>query len=420
MLAQHEVNRPLPRKETTVRNHRLRPLPFLALLLLFLPLPARAGLAPVGAPFAIADEGPCSFITNLEVIATPKGAFEVVWVDDFDFVVKGRRFARNLQPAPPVTILPLFGGLLFSEFTGTWAGRYELVMNALDYGHSPGDPETGYRVQLDLEGDPLAPPARVKPPRFVMLAPAAGGDSLQFRSEPPFFGPPACQSLGLLASRVDRGGAPLSAESRVNRRASAWTGGYLKVDRLPDDTFIAAYGTCQKFFGLVARRLNSAGAPVGKPIDLPLPGGLGGVNFAARGAADFAVAATASASSPDPGSLYMWAVVNGQVFSLTRISSPLSGGSVLADLAASPAGGYLLLFQGNSGDPQRHTLFAQEFDAHGLPQGTPLAVTGEDEIGVAGAVASLPGGRWVVVTKTQSVTDAACHERLVVTVLTGD
>jgi hypothetical protein len=403
-----------------VRNHRLRPLPFLALVLLLLPLPAQAALVPVGAPLAIADEGHCSSITNLEVIATPKGAFEVIWGDDFDFVVKGRRFARNLQPAPPVTILPLFGGLLFSEFTGTWAGRYELVMNALDYGHSPGDPVTGYRVQIDLEGDPLAPPARVKPPRFVMLAPAAGGDSLQFRSEPPFFGPPACQSLGLLASRVDRGGAPLSAESRVNRRASAWTGGYLKVDRLPDDTFIAAYGTCQKFFGLVARRLNSAGAPVGKPIDLPLPRNLLGLNLAARSGTELAVVAMVSELSVGPAGL-SWTVVNGQVFGPTHFSVPPGfSGVVLVDLTASPAGGYLLLFQGISND--RRTLFAQELDARGVPQGAPLAVIEDSEFDFKGAaVASLPGGRWLVVTRAQngSPNIGDCRDRLVGTILAG-
>ncbi len=402
-----------------MRNHPFRLLPLPALLLLLLPLPARAALVPVGAPLVISSEAVCGSFSALEVIATPKGAFEVAWVDDFNLVVRGRHFARNLQPSGRARLMSMFGGLFFSELAGSWAGRYELAMNGVDLYHSPGDPETGYRVQLNLAGDPLARPARVKPPRFVKLAPAAGGDSLQFRFEPPFFGTPACQSLGLLASRVERGGAPLSVESRVNRRASAWTGGFLEVDRLPDDTFLAAYGTCQKFLGLVVRHLNAAGAPVGEPIDLPLPGGLGGVSFAARGGADFAVAATASASSPDPGSLYMWAVVNGQVFGPTRISSPLSGGSVLADLAASPAGGYLLLFQGNSGDPQRHTLFAQEFDAHGLPLGTPLAVTGEDEIGVAGAVASLPGGRWVVVTKVTSGFAEACRERLVVTILAG-
>lgn len=405
-----------------MRIYRSRCLPVFFLLLL--PLPVRAVLTPVGAPLAIVDESPCSFIPDLEVIATPKGAFEVVWVDDFAGEVKGRRFARNLQPGgPPVALLPLHGGLNTFDLVGAFANPYALVMNVLDFGNDPGDPRAAYRVQLGLEGDPLAPPTRLKPSRFLELAPAAHGDSLQFRFEPPIFGPATCQSQGLLARRIDETGAPLSAESRVNRRASAWSSSHLVVDRLRNDTFVAVYSTCQKFIGLVARRLNAAGAPVGKPIDLPLPGRVG--NFAggdlvlaARGA-NFAVAAMVS--NPDPGLTggYTRAVVNGQVFGPHRISGPLAVAGVV-DLAASPTGGYLLLFQGASGDPQRLTLFAQELDAQGLPQGEPLALTGEDELGVAGAVASLPNGRWIVVTRAQQGDSSSCSERLVGTVLTGE
>jgi hypothetical protein len=404
-----------------LRNRRPRFFILLAFLLLLLPLPAQAALTPVGAPLAIADESPCSTDQTLEVIATPKGAFEVVWVDDFDFVVKGRRFARNLQPSgPPRTLLPLHGGLFFSELAGIWAGRYELAMNALDFGNNPGDPVTAYRVQLDLEGDPLAPPARVKPPRFLGLAPAAGGDSLQFRFEPPIFGGPGpCQSWGLLARRVDRSGAPLSAESRVNSRASAPALGPLsEVDRLPDDTFVVAYGTCHKFTGVVVRRLNAAGAPVGKPIDLPLPDQPTALALAARGGADLAVAARPSRPSAGAVGVYTWAVVNGQVFGPTHISAPPgASNALLVDLAASPAGGYLLLFRDRDAEPI--TLFAQELDARGVPRGAPLAITGEGESGATGAIASLPNGRWLVVTRAQSGEGDACRERLVGIVLAG-
>ena len=404
-----------------MRNHQLRPFPFLALLLLLLPLPARAALVPVGAPLAIADESICSFIPDLEVIATPKGAFEVVWVDFGDETVKGRRFARNLQPAgAPQTLLPLHGGLNSFDFVGTWAGRYELVMNVLDFGDDPDDPTAAYRVQLDLAGDPLAPPARIKPSRFLELAPAAAGDSLQFRFEPPIFGPPTCQSWGLLARRIDLDGDPLSVESRVNRHASAPALGPLEVERLPDDTFVAAYGTCQKFVGLVARRLNSAGAPVGNPIDLPLPGRASGLVLAARGA-DLAVATVIfNSTSPGLSGIYTRAVANGQVFGPTRISipAPLTA-SFVVDLEASPTGGYLLLFQGSSGNPERHVLLAQELDAQGVPQGAPLAITGESEFGVGGAIASLPNGRWLVVTRVQSGPPGLpdCRERLIGTIL---
>lgn len=394
-------------------HYRPRSLP--ALLLLLLPLPAQAELIP--APlFAIADPTLCLSLTDLEVIATPKGAFEVIWVDEADSQVKGRRFARNLQPSgPPVPLLPLHGGLNAFDFVGTWAGRYELAINVLDFGDEPSDPTAAYRVQLDLEGDPPAPPARVKPPRFIELAPAAGGDSLQFRFEPPFFGPATCQSRGLLAQRIDRDGDPLSAESRVNRRASAWSGG-LDVDRLPDDTFVVAYGTCHKLTGAVVRRLNAAGAPVGKPINLPFPDRSGKPHIAARGA-DFAVAVIIFNSSAGLTGIYTRAVVSGQVFGPTRISSPLPVAAVI-DLAASPAGGYLLLFQGADLDPERRTLFAQELDARGVPQGEPLAITGADHLGVDGAAASLPGNRWLVVTRSQSFDFEACTDNLLGTILT--
>ena len=417
-----------------MRNHRAVPLILLALLL---PLPAQAALTPVET-LAIKDESPfCSFITQLEVIATPKGAFEVVWGDDADdFAVNGRRFGRDLQPTgAPVSLLPAHGGLFFSNLVGTWAGRYELAMNALDFGNNPDNPVVGYRVSLDLEGDPLAPAARFKPQRFFQLAPAAGGDSLQFRLEPPIFGPTACQSQGLLARRIDEGGAALSPESRITRRASAFSAGYphFAVDRLPDDTYVAVYTTCEKFTGLVARRLNAAGAPVGNPINLPLPGRLGnfgGGNLlvAARGGKDFvAVGRVVEDTANPPFSVYTRAVVNGQVFGPARISPPPGFLSVngLFDLEASPAGGYLLLFQGFRSDVQRSFLFAQELDARGVPQGAPLEISGgEGFIVNAAAAASLPDGRWIVVTRAQQQAQQGdpppCHERLTGTVLASD
>ncbi|HYN20758.1 MAG TPA: hypothetical protein VE078_07360 [Thermoanaerobaculia bacterium] len=402
-----------------MRKHQLLSLSLLALLPLLFALPTQAVLTPVGSPLVIAEQPFCTFETEVEVIATPAGAFEVVWPFDVHFPdnticeVRGLRFARNLQPTgPPRALLPVHGGLEFSSLVGTWAGRYELVMNADDYGNNPGDPPAAYRVSLDLEGDPLAPPARFKPTRFIELAPAAGGDSLQFRFEPPFFGPPGCQSRGLLARRIGPTGAPLSAESRVNRRASAWSDFRLAVDRLPNDTFVAAYSTCQKFVGLVARRLNAAGAPVGKPINLPLPGrvansGARAISVAARGT-DFAVAAYVDGPTVRA---YTVGVVNGQVFGPTPIGA-------VVDLEASPSGGYLLLFRAASGDPSHPTLFAQELDARGVPQGTPLAISGEEgSAGVEGAIASLPNGRWIVITRAQQGDPGACSERVVGTIL---
>ncbi len=400
-----------------MRNRR--PLALLALLLLLLPLSARAELTPVGVPL-ILDSAPfCSSsgADKMEVIATPKGAFEVVWADEVeDFVVKGQRFGRNLVPtSPPEALLPLHGGLFFSDFAGTFAGRYQLALNAADFDARPADPLTSYRLQLDLEGNPVAT-ARFKPPRFLKIAPAAKGDSLQFRSEPPVFGPPNCLGLGLLASRINAGGAPLTAESRVTRRATPWNGTYLAVARLPNDTFIAAYSTCN---GLVARRLNAAGAPVGKPIDLPLPGRVGnfaGVNLlvAAHSGTNFAVASMVSSTIPGASGTYLQAVVNGQVLSPVHLAPPIGN---LVDLAISPTGGYLLLFDGPNSDPTLPRIFAQELDARGVPQGTPLALTGEGQGGVAGAAASLPDGRWIVVTRAQEGNETGCGERVVMTVL---
>ena len=106
-----------------MRNFRARSLPFLALLLF--PLTSQAALTPVGSPLAIVDESPCSFMTELEVIATPKGAFEVVWVDEWEEIVKGRRFDRGLNPISPVNLLPLHGGLVVYDITGKPPGTIE-------------------------------------------------------------------------------------------------------------------------------------------------------------------------------------------------------------------------------------------------------------------------------------------------------
>lgn len=85
-------------------------------------------------------------------------------------------------------------------------------------------------------------------------------------------------------------------------------------------------------------------------------------------------------------------------------------------------GGYLLLYVGFDGEPARQTLFVQELDARGSPVGERLAVTGGDYLGVDGAVASLPDGRWLVVTRSQKEQPGdppVCNERLVGTVLSS-
>lgn len=398
-----------------MRNQRSFTLP--ALLLLVLPSAAQA-LTPVGAPLTIVDDGPCSFIPGLEVIATPKGAFDVIWVDDYNFDVKGQRFGRDfVAPAPPVSLLPLHGGLNVIHPLGTWAGRYELALNVLDFGEDPSDPEAAYRISLNLDGEPLGEPARFETKNFLEIAPAAGGDSLQFRWEPPFFGPISCQSRGILASRIDPTGAPLSSESRVTRRASAWwTGGPLEVDRLPNDTFVAAWSTCEKLRGVVARRLNAAGVPVGKPINLSFPNPASDLVVAARGSNDLAVAALIfSSQNPDINGAYTRTVTNGKVSDQHRIPTPagLFGISDVMDLEASSTGsGYLLVFRASSSE--RQAVFAQALNAQGAPQGAPLLLA---ENGVSGAIASLPDGRWLVVTRAQSGTPEVCTENIVGTVL---
>jgi hypothetical protein len=407
-----------------VRNRRAQALILLALLL---PLPARAALTPVGSPRVISEVGFCSSSPGVEVVATPVGAFEVVWVDDEDFKVRGQRFARNLAPTgSPVELMTLHGGLFLSDLVGAWTGRYQLAFNGADFGDHVENPATGYRVTMNLAGHPVAPPLVVRPPGFFSLTPAAGGDSLRLRLEPPIFGSPACQSYGLLASRIDEHGAPLSPESPATRRASAVSYGYgfhTRVERLPDDTFVLVYPTCEKFTGLVARHLNATGVPVGSPINLPLPAPL--VNFsalsslvlAARGGADLAVAAVVD-DNLDSGvrGIYTQGVVNGEVFGPTRISSDFVS---VAGLAASPAGGYLLLLL--RGDSEALGLFAQELDARGIPQGSPLKVAEAENTGrgLAAAVASLPNGRWVIATQEQHGTDPLldCGERVVVTIL---
>jgi hypothetical protein len=410
-----------------MRNHRARSL---ILLTLLLPLPARAALTPVGSPQVIFETPICTDRASMEVVATPAGAFDVIWSADEDAKVLGQRFARNLAPTgSPATLMTLHGGLFITDLVGAWAGRYELAINGVDFGDHPDNPATGYRVSLGLAGNPLGPPLIVRAGDFfVKLSPLAGGDSLLFRYEPPFFSTNNCGSVGLLARRIDGSGAPLGPESRVNRRASAFSLGQIQVERLPDDTSLVVYPTCEKFTGLVARRLNASGAPVGNPINLSLPaqlGNFGGVSslaLAARGAADFAVAATvADNRNPAVNGTYTRAVVNKQAFGPTRFPVPASVTFAgLDDLAASPAGGYLLLFQGaKTGDTERSLLFAQELDARGVPQGSPVQIAEADNhsLGLAAAAASLPGGRWAIATQEQNGDGADCTERVVVTIL---
>jgi len=405
----------------------------LILLTLLLPLPARAALTPVGTPRVIFEAPICTDRTSVEVVATPVGAFDVIWSDDGEAKVLGQRFARNLAPTgSPATLMNLHGGQFIYDLVGAWAGRYELAINGLDFGDHPDNPGTGYRVSMGLDGNPLGPPLTVRAGDFfIKLSPLASGDSLLFRYEPPIFNTNGCQNVGLLARRIDGSGAPLSPESRINRRASAPSlgqSGQMMVERLSDDTSLAVYPTCEKFTGLVARLLNASGAPVGNPINLSLPAALGNFGpvtslaLAARGAADFAVAATiADNRNPAINGTYTRGVVNRQAFGPTRLPLPTGVPFVTAtDLAVSPAGRYLLLFQGGeAGDTGRTLLFVQELDARGVPQGSPLQVADADSRspGPTGAVASLPGGRWAVATQEQNGTADSCTERVVVTIL---
>ncbi|MES1241683.1 MAG: hypothetical protein ABUT39_08685 [Acidobacteriota bacterium] len=399
-------------------------LSFLALLLLPAVTTAAHALTPVGAPLAIVDGAPCSVIADLEVISTPKGAVEVVWVDGPGFDVKGQRFGRDLVATDaPVSLLPLHGGLNVVHPVGTWTGRYELALNVLDFGEDPADPKAAYRLSLDLDGNPVGEPARFETKNFLQIAPAGGGDALQLRVEPPYYGRASCRSRGILASRIDPGGSPISVESRLTKRASGWAGADLEVARQPNDTFVAAYATCDQFVGVVARRLNATGAPVGKPINLPFPGrvadyyGSGGLALAAKGN-DLAVAAMALSPPAGPTAGYTRAVVNGKILGVNRIPTPagFAGVSGVVDLEPSPTGsGYLLLFQAAGSD--RFKLFAQALDAQGVPQGVPVALTEDGERGLTGAIASLPDGRWLVVIRSQSGLSDACTESLVGTVL---
>ncbi len=406
-----------------MHNHRIRSAALLALLL---PMPALAELAPVGSPLEISSPEFCSSATEVEVIATPKGAFEVVWVDDGEaFAVKGRRFARNLQPSPQRNLLFLHGGLNVFDIQGTWADRYELALNVSDTGDFPDDPVGAYRLALDVEGRKVIPPTRRRASNFGQLVPAAKGDSLLFRGEPPLFGSGSCFSQGLLARRITVLNQNLSSDSRVNRGASPpGAGGGLRVERLPNDTFVAVYSTCERFTGLVARRLSSAGAPVGSPVNLPFTGRLDAYALAARSGTSFAVAARVTTNtSTGESATYTRAVVNGQVFGPTLV--PGIGGdngtTSVVDLAASPDGGYLLLFQALTGEPRHAGLFAQELDDQGVPRGTPLAITGQEQFSVNGAaVASLPHGRWIVIAREQLSDELGCSERLFGTVLAGE
>ncbi len=395
-----------------------------AILLLLLPLSARAALTPVGDPFPIEDESPCSF-QELTVISNPVGSFEVVWVDHAEGDVRGQLFNPDATPAGgPVSLLPLHGGQIGFDFAGTWADGYHLAINVMDTGVSLSNPWEAFRVGIDTSGNPLGTPVRVKTRNFRKLAPAGlfGGESLELRLEA---GPSSvtCSRLGLLARRLDDTGAPLTGASRVTRQASAWTGHDLMAERVANDTFVVAYRTCQQFSGYVARRLNQNGLALGKPINFPLPGppinfAGGNVAMAARGR-DFLIAAMSVDQSTAAGRVQVMGMFREKKFGPTRLPIPRAGGIVDVAASLTPGGGYVILYFAATGDPLHPTLFAQEVSSQGVPQGAPVQLTGDDFIGVDGAVASLPGGRWIVVTRAQQGDLVACDERLIGRILSS-
>ena len=402
----------------------MRKLALPAVLLVLLPLSARAALSPVGAPFPIEAESSCSFLKELTVISNPAGSFEVVWVDDPEGDVRGQLFNPDTSPAGgPVSLLTLHGGQVGFGFVGTWADGYQVAMNVIDTGVSPSNPWEAFRVRIDPFGNLLVPPLRIKTPNFREIAPAGGGESMELRVEPPVTGTPSCSNRGLLVRRLGDDGVPVTSASRVTRRASAWSGADLVVERVVNDTFLVAYRTCEQFSGYVARRLNQNGLPVGKPINFPLPGpavnfGGGNVAMAARGR-DFLIAAMAYNQTTGAGSARVMGVFREKKFGPTRLPIALAGGIVDVAASPTPGGGYVLLYFAATGDPLHATLFAQELSSTGAPQGAPVQLTGDDFIGVDAAVASLPGGRWIVVTRAQQGDLVACDERLIGTIFSS-
>ena len=173
---------------------------------------------------------------------------------------------------------------------------------------------------------------------------------------------------------------------------------------------------------------------MGNPINLPLPAGLGnfaGVEPRARGARRRRLRGGGEGLryvERGFNGTYTRGVVNGQVFGPTLIPTPpgATGSLGLIDLAASPAGGYLLLFQSSAGNPSRDTLFAQELDAKGVPRGAAvaLAASGRPAIqpsGIAADAASLPNGRWIVFTwRRQRDPAPSCSRAPGGTVLAGE
>lgn len=397
-----------------MRNSRARSL-FL-LVPLFLPV-SSAALTPVGPTVPVKVQTPCSSISELTVVSSPAGEFEVVWVDDWEFDVRSRLFPADLTlpVEAPEIVLPMHGGQVAFDLVGTWTGEYDLALNVVDNGVNPSVPWEAFRAQLEADGDLAASPVRIKTRRFRELAPAADGDSLEFRWEPPIFGR-TCGSRGLLARRLDESGVPISGTSRVTRRASAWSGTGIEVERLPNDTFLTAYRTCDRFDGLVVRRLNANGAPLGNPIHFKLPGveagfGVGGSQVLAARGRSFLAVALSYISPPGITNVHAMGVAGGnRTFGPTRITAPHI--DRVFDLAASPAGGYLLLYGASVGDPAHLALFAVELDARGVALDAPVRLTGDEFIGVNGAVASLPGNRWVVVTRAQQGDFGVCEERL--------
>jgi hypothetical protein len=388
------------------------------LLLPLLALPARGDLTLVGEEIPIAEDVVCPISTDeVAVVATPKGAFEAMWVSEDEFAVMGRRFDRRLVPPGPATpLLPLYGGLFPVRFAATWAGGYQLAVDVADF-NQPSDPAAAFRLRLDLAGNLLAPARRMDAPHFVRLVPDRGGESLRLRVELPIYGPTSCQSRGVLARRLGADGSALSAESRATRRASAWNGGEVTAVRTGDGRFALAWSTCERFVGVVMRRLQADGSP-GKAFDFPLParvGSFAGGSFAVA-ARDGAMAFAAAVALPDGGAPFVGGVSGTRRFGPVRLESPLPFAGIV-DLAAAPGGGYLLLYEVNDGEEP--VLLAQELDAAGQAVGGPLAMNQVD-LFRNGAVTHLTDGRWLAVLRLLDFTAGNCQERVVARILSAD
>ena len=175
------------------------------------------------------------------------------------------------------------------------------------------------------------------------------------------------------------------------------------VARTADGGFVAVWTSSAQDgsgFGIVARRFNAAGAPLG--AEIAVNSTTFGSQIAPRVAADssgFVVVWTGPGAAPDSNEIFArrFTLEGAPATAEIRLNANVVGHQIAPDVTLLPGGGFVATWASEGQDGSGYAVIARRFDAAGVPLGGEIPVPTVTTFDQASpVVAALSGGGFVV------------------------